>query len=164
MATHSTFFYENWENVQSRVGYSTGRHYFEFAVSGKVTIGITTRDFKFNADEAIGADGEIYISYGYASNGNYARPFNRWKTSAARRFHKNDVIGMYLDLDSAEIVFYRSGKQQRKKLKIHQKYQGIKWFVTATLFAIGSVVVLLRSSNLPPKTGQIESPDAENSE
>jgi len=152
-ATHSDD--EGWESVQIRKGISSGKHYYEVKTTGRLTFGIASKDFSFNSEKNMG--GENVISYGYASNGNYARPNERWKVQVAQKFRKKgDVIGMLVDLDGQCISFWKGGKKQKAKLEIEKRYRVQRWYITATMFDDSKTTIELTPSTIPPKNQKDE--------
>jgi hypothetical protein len=145
--SHSTD--SNWESVQLRKGFSKGRHYYEVEIQGRLTVGIATRDFPFNAAKNIG--GENIIAFGYASNGNYARPNERWRVQVAERWQDKDRIGILIDLDANVITFWRAGVKQTEQLVIDKRYRGLKWFLTATLFDDPNTRITVLDKTEPPE-------------
>jgi hypothetical protein len=47
------------------------------------------------------------LSYGYASNGNFARPNDQWMNAEAEEFSSADVIGILLDLEEHKLTFWK---------------------------------------------------------
>eukprot|EP01118_Nematostelium_gracile_P014320 TRINITY_DN5549_c0_g3_i1.p1 TRINITY_DN5549_c0_g3~~TRINITY_DN5549_c0_g3_i1.p1 ORF type:complete len:250 (-),score=67.61 TRINITY_DN5549_c0_g3_i1:5-754(-) len=140
---------EGWESVQIRKGLTTGKHYFEVKTSGRLTFGIASKDFSFNSEKNMG--GENVISYGYASNGNYARPNERWKVQVAEKFKKkDDTIGMLVDLDNHVLTFWKGHVKQPNVLEIEKRYRMKKWYVTATMFDDSSTTIELTPNTKPP--------------
>jgi hypothetical protein len=139
----------NWESIQLRKGLTKGRQYYEVETQGRLTLGIATRDFPFNAAKNIG--GENIIAFGYASNGNYARPNERWRVQVAERWQDKDRIGILIDLDANAITFWRGGVKQTETLAIDKRYRGLKWFLTATLFDDPNTRVTVLDKTEPPE-------------
>jgi len=139
----------NWESVQLRKGIVKGRHYYEVETQGRLTVGIATRDFPFNAAKNIG--GENIIAFGYASNGNYARPNERWRVQVAERWQDKERIGILVDLDASVITFWRGGVKQTEQLLIDKRYRGLKWFLTATLFDDPNTKITILDKTEPPE-------------
>jgi hypothetical protein len=139
----------NWESIQLRKGISKGRAYYEVETQGRLTVGIATRDFPFNAAKNIG--GENIIAFGYASNGNYARPNERWKVQVAERWQEKERLGILVDLEANVITFWRGGVKQNETLVIEKRYRGLKWFLTATLFDDPNTKITILEKTEPPE-------------
>lgn len=139
----------NWESVQLRKGISKGSAYYELETQGRLTLGIATRDFPFNSAKNIG--GENIIAFGYASNGNYARPNERWRVQVAERWQEKERIGILIDLDANVITFWKGGVKQAETLQIDKRYRGLKWFLTVTLFDDPNTRVTVLDKVEPPE-------------